>query len=39
MIKSRRMKAVGHVARLEETRNAYLILVEEPEETTRKTDT
>jgi hypothetical protein len=31
MIKSRRMKWAGHVARMGETRNAYRILVEKPE--------
>jgi hypothetical protein len=35
MIKSRRMRWAGHVARMGETRNAYRILVEKPEE--RKT--
>jgi hypothetical protein len=41
MIKSRRMKWAGHVARMGETRNAYRILVGRPErkETTRKTKT
>jgi hypothetical protein len=31
MIKSRRMRWVGHVARMRETRNAYRILVGKPE--------
>jgi hypothetical protein len=31
MIKSRRMRWVGHVARMVETRNAYRILVGKPE--------
>jgi transcription termination factor 2 len=31
MIKSRRMRWAGHVARMGETRNAYRILVGEPE--------
>jgi hypothetical protein len=31
MIKSRRMKWAGHVARIGETRNAYWILVGKPE--------
>jgi hypothetical protein len=31
MIKSRRMKWAGHVARMGEKRNAYRILVEKPE--------
>jgi hypothetical protein len=31
MIKSRRMKWAGHVARMGETRNAYRILVVQPE--------
>jgi hypothetical protein len=31
MIKSRRMRWAGHVARMEEKRNAYRILVEKPE--------
>jgi hypothetical protein len=31
MIKSRRMKWAGHVARMGETRNAYRILVGKPE--------
>jgi hypothetical protein len=31
MIKSRRMKWAGHVARMMETRNAYRILVGNPE--------
>jgi hypothetical protein len=30
MIKSRRMRWVGHVARMVETRNAYRILVGKP---------
>jgi hypothetical protein len=32
IIKSRRMRWVGHVARMEEKRNAYKLLVEKPEE-------
>jgi hypothetical protein len=32
MIKSRRMRWAGHVARIWETRNAYRILVGKPEE-------
>jgi hypothetical protein len=41
MIKSRRMKWAGHVVRMGEKRNAYRILVGNPEgkETTRKTKT
>jgi hypothetical protein len=31
IIKSRRMRWAGHVARMEETRNAYRILVGKPE--------
>jgi hypothetical protein len=31
MIKSRRMRWAGHVAHMEEKRNAYRILVEKPE--------
>jgi hypothetical protein len=31
MIKSRRMRWAGHVARMAETRNAYRILVGKPE--------
>jgi hypothetical protein len=31
MIKSRRMRWAGHVARIEEKRNAYRILVGKPE--------
>jgi hypothetical protein len=31
MIKSRRMRWAGHVARMEETKNAYRILVGKPE--------
>jgi hypothetical protein len=31
MIKSRKMKLAGHVARMEEKRNAYRILVGKPE--------
>jgi hypothetical protein len=37
MIKSRRMKWVGHVARMIKRRNACRILVRKPEETTKKT--
>jgi hypothetical protein len=40
MIKSRRMRRPGHVARMGETRNAYRILVGKPEgkrTNTRKT--
>jgi hypothetical protein len=32
MIKSRRMRWAGHVLRMGENRNAYMILVEKPEE-------
>jgi hypothetical protein len=32
MIKSRRMRWAGHVARIGETRNAYRILVRKPED-------
>jgi hypothetical protein len=41
MLKSRRMRWAGHVARMGETRNAYRILVGKPggKETTRKTKT
>jgi hypothetical protein len=41
MIKSRRMRWAGHVARMRETRNAYWILVGKArrKETTRKTKT
>jgi hypothetical protein len=41
MIKSRRMRWTGHVARMGEKRNAYRTLVGKPirEETTRKTKT
>jgi hypothetical protein len=31
MIKSRRMRRAGHIARMEEKRNAYRILVGNPE--------
>jgi hypothetical protein len=31
MIKSRRMRWVGHIARMEETSNAYMILMGKPE--------
>jgi hypothetical protein len=31
MIKSRRMRCAGHVARMGETRNAYRVLVRKPE--------
>jgi hypothetical protein len=31
MIKSRRMRSAGHVARMEEKRNAYRLLVGKPE--------
>jgi hypothetical protein len=37
MIKSRRMRLVGHVAQMGEKRNAYNILVGKPKETTEKT--
>jgi hypothetical protein len=41
IIKSRRMRREGHVARMGEKRNAYRLLVGKPEgkETTRKTKT
>jgi hypothetical protein len=41
IIKSRRMRGAGHVARMGEKRNAYRLLVGKPEgkETTRKTKT
>jgi hypothetical protein len=40
MIKSRRMRWAWHVARIQEKRNAYRILVKKPEEaTTRRTKT
>jgi hypothetical protein len=40
MIKSRRVRWAGHVARMGETRNAYRILVAKPEvKNTRKTKT
>jgi hypothetical protein len=39
MIKSRRMRWAGHVARMGEKRNAYRLLVGKPEETIRKTKT
>jgi hypothetical protein len=41
MIKSRRVRWAGHVARMEETRNAYRIFVGKArmKETTRKTKT
>jgi hypothetical protein len=41
IIKSRRMRWAGHVARMGEKRNAYRLLVGKPEgkETTRKTKT
>jgi hypothetical protein len=40
LIKSRRMRWVGHVARMREKRNAYRILVGMPEgKTSRKTKT
>jgi hypothetical protein len=35
MIKSRRMRWAGHVARIGETRNAYRILVGKPERKTK----
>jgi hypothetical protein len=31
MIKSKKMRWVGHVSRMEEIRNAYKVLVETPE--------
>jgi hypothetical protein len=41
MIKQRRMKWAGHVARMGKKRNAYRLLVEKPEgkKTARKTKT
>jgi hypothetical protein len=39
MIKSRRVRWAGHVARVREKRYAYRILVGKPEETTGKTQT
>jgi hypothetical protein len=39
MIKPRWMRWAGHVAQKGEKRNAYRILVGNPEETTRKTKT
>jgi hypothetical protein len=39
IIKSRRMRLAGHVARMGEKRNAYRILVGKQEETTGKTKT
>jgi hypothetical protein len=40
IIKSRRMRWVGHVAQMGEKRNVYRLLVGNPEgETTRKTET
>jgi hypothetical protein len=39
MMKSRRMGWTGHVARMGAKRKAYRILVEKPEDTTRKTKT
>jgi hypothetical protein len=41
IIKSRRMRWAGHVARMGEKRNVYRFLVGKPEgkETTRKTET
>jgi hypothetical protein len=39
MIKSRRMRGAGHVARMGEKRNAYRILVGKPEEITGKNKT
>jgi hypothetical protein len=40
MIKSRRMRWAGHVARMGEKKNSYRILVGKPEEkSTRKTKT
>jgi hypothetical protein len=39
MVKSMRVGWAGHVARIGEKRNAYRIMVEKPEETTRKTKT
>jgi hypothetical protein len=38
IVKSRRMRGAGHVARMGEKRNAYRLLVGKPE-TTRKTKT
>jgi hypothetical protein len=32
MLKSRRMRLAGHVARMEEKRNAYMIIMGKPEE-------
>jgi hypothetical protein len=37
LIKSRRMRWIGHVARMREKRNSYRVLVGMPERTTRKT--
>jgi hypothetical protein len=39
MIKLRRIRRAGHVARMGEKMNAYRILVGKPEETTGKTKT
>jgi hypothetical protein len=40
IIKSRRMRWAGHVARMGEKRNVYRLLVGKPgKETTRKTET
>jgi hypothetical protein len=37
MIKSRRMRRTGHVARMEEKMNVYRILAGKPEDARRKT--
>jgi hypothetical protein len=39
IIKSRRLKWAGHVARMGEKRNTHRLLVGKPGETTRKTKT
>jgi hypothetical protein len=39
IIKSRRMRWAGHVARMGEKRNVYRLLVVRGKETTRKTET
>jgi hypothetical protein len=37
MAKSGRMRLARHVARMDEKRNAYRLLVRKPEETTKRT--
>ena len=38
VLKSRRLRWAGHVARMEQSRNAYRVLVGKPEETFREAE-